>query len=76
VLRAAGAFVLAWLLWREPPGLWPATLLTAELLVLGALARASTSSAFLVATPVLGLTLLARVLGPTTTSPARPPSRS
>jgi hypothetical protein len=59
----AAPAVLAVLLWREPPGLWPATLLTAELLVLAALARVSTSVAFVLATPMLAAVLLARVLG-------------
>jgi uncharacterized membrane protein len=51
------------LLWREPPGLWPATLLTAELLIVGGLARVSASAAFVVATPLLAAVLLIRVLG-------------
>ena len=55
--------VLAVLFWREPSGLWPATLLTAELLVLGALARIGRSSAWVVATAVIALVVLARVLG-------------
>jgi uncharacterized membrane protein len=64
VLWVTAAVVLAVLFWREPPGLWPATLLTAEVLVLGALARVSTSPAFVVATPLLGIVLLARIFGP------------
>jgi hypothetical protein len=51
------------LFWREPSGLWPATLLTAELLALGWLARGSTSPAFVIATPLIGAVVLARVLG-------------
>ena len=62
-LWMVAALVLAVLLWREPPGLWPATLLTALVLVLGALARVSMAPAFLVATPLVAVTLLARVLG-------------
>jgi uncharacterized membrane protein len=67
VLRAAlwiaAALTLAVLLWREPSGLWPATLLTAEVLVVGVLAAVSSSPAFVLATPVLAAVLLARVLG-------------
>ncbi len=63
VLWVVGPLVLGVLLWREPPGLWPATLLTAEVLVLAALARMSTSFAFVAATPLLAAILLARVLG-------------
>jgi uncharacterized membrane protein len=62
-LWIAAALLLAVLLWREPPGLWRAALLTAELLVVGWLARVSTSSAWVVATPILGAVLLLRVLG-------------
>jgi uncharacterized membrane protein len=62
-LWVAAPAVLAVLLWREPPGFWPATLLTAELLVLAALARLSASLAFVLATPLLAAVLLARVLG-------------
>jgi uncharacterized membrane protein len=54
--------VLAVLFWREPPGLWPATLLTAELLALGWLARRVSSPAWVMATPILGAVVLARVL--------------
>jgi hypothetical protein len=57
------AVVLAALFWREPSGLWPALLLAALVLVLGALARVSMSPAFLVATPLVAAILLARVLG-------------
>jgi uncharacterized membrane protein len=62
-LWVAAALVLAVLFWREPPGLWPATLLTVLVLVLGALARVSMAPAFLVATPLVAVTLLARVFG-------------
>jgi uncharacterized membrane protein len=63
VLWLVAALVLAVLFWREPSGLWPATLLTAELLALGWLARGSTSPAFVIATPLIGAVVLARVLG-------------
>jgi hypothetical protein len=53
---------LAIQLWREPPGLWPAILLTAELLVVGWLARVSVSPAFVIATPLLAGVVLARIL--------------
>jgi uncharacterized membrane protein len=49
--------------WREPSGHWPAGLLIAELLAVGALARISASPAFVVATPLLAAVVLARVLG-------------
>ncbi|MGH7373038.1 MAG: DUF2339 domain-containing protein [Candidatus Rokuibacteriota bacterium] len=65
-LRAAlwvtAAATLAVLFWREPPGLWPATLLTLETLVVAGLARVSASPAFVVATPLLAVVLAARVL--------------
>ncbi len=63
LLWTAAPLVLAVLLWREPRGLWPAVLLTAELLVLAGLAASSRSHAFLIATPVVALMLLARTLG-------------
>jgi uncharacterized membrane protein len=63
VLWLIGPLVLAVLLWREPSGLWPATLLTAELLVLGWLARIGRSPAWVVATAIIAVVLLARVLG-------------
>ena len=62
-LWLVGALVLALLFWREPSGLWPASFLTAEVLVLGALARVSASLAFAAATPVVAAVLLARVFG-------------
>src|SRR5437667_92111 len=66
VLRA-GLWVLASqtlsvLLWREPSGLWPAGLLAAPGLGLGALARLIASSTFAVAVPLAALMLFARVL--------------
>ena len=54
---------LSVLLWREPPGLWPAGLLAAQVLVLGALSRFIASPTFTVAVPLAAVTLLARVLG-------------
>src|SRR5262249_32784097 len=45
----------------EPPGLWPAALLSAEVVVLGALTRVSTATAPVSATPVVAAILLARV---------------
>ncbi|HSB41253.1 MAG TPA: DUF2339 domain-containing protein, partial [Methylomirabilota bacterium] len=67
ILRAAlwvgAVLTLAVQLWREPSGLWPATLLTGELLVVSVLAAVSSSPAFVIATPVLTAVLLARVLG-------------
>jgi len=61
-LRVMAAVVLAVLCWREPPGLWPATLLTGLVLVLGAMARVSMAPAFVVATGLVAAILLARVL--------------
>jgi hypothetical protein len=63
LLWTVAAAVLAALFWREPSGPWPALLLAALVLVLGALARVSMSPAFLVATPLVAVILLARVLG-------------
>jgi len=62
-LWVGAALTLAVLFWREPPGLWPASLLTLELVVLAGLARASAERAFLVAAPLLALLVLARTLG-------------
>ena len=62
VLWVAAVATLAVLLWREPPGLWRATLLSLELLVVGLLARGSVSPAFPVAIPVLSAILAYRVL--------------
>jgi uncharacterized membrane protein len=62
VLWVAAVVTLAVLLWREPPGLWPATLLTLELLVVGLLARGSRSPAFPVGVAVLAAVLACRVL--------------
>jgi len=61
-LWVASVVTLAVLFWREPTGLWPATLLTLELVVVGWLARGSTSPAFPVAIPFLSLVLTLRVL--------------
>ena len=62
VLWVAAAVTLAVLFWREPTGLWPATLLTLELVTVGWLARGSTSPAFPVAIAFLSLVLTLRVL--------------
>jgi len=62
-LWVAAVGTLAVQLWREPSGHWPAVLLMAELVVVGLLARASSSLAFVVATPLLAGVVLVRVLG-------------
>jgi len=62
-LWLVAALILAVLFWREPSGLWPATLLTAELAALGWLARVSSAPAFVIAAPLVGAIVLARVLG-------------
>ena len=61
-LWLVAALVLAVLFWREPSGLWPATLLTIELVVLGWLSRIGRSPAWAVATAIVALVVLARVL--------------
>jgi uncharacterized membrane protein len=62
-LWVLASLTLAVLLWREPPaGLWPAGLLTIQLLALGFLSRLVRSPAFTVAVPLAGLTVLARTL--------------
>jgi uncharacterized membrane protein len=61
-LWVGAALTLAVLLWREPTGLWPATLLTLELVALAWLARASAERAYLVATPLLAVAVIARTL--------------
>jgi uncharacterized membrane protein len=63
VLWVLASVTLSVLLWREPPGLWPAGLLIAQLLVLGFLARVVPSPAFVVAVPLAALTVLVRTLG-------------
>jgi uncharacterized membrane protein len=63
LLWLVAALVLAVLLWREPSGHWPATLLTAELVLVAWLARAMKATAWVIATPILAAVLLARVLG-------------
>ncbi len=62
LLWVLASALLGVLFWREPTGLWPARLLIAEVLALGALARLSRAPAFFVATPLLASVLLARVL--------------
>lgn len=61
-LWVAAVGTLAVQLWREPSGHWPAVLLIGELIVVGLLARVSSSPAFVVATPLLAGVVLARVL--------------
>ncbi len=61
-LWLVAALLLAVLFWREPSGLWPATLLTIELVVLGWLSRIGRSPAWAVATAIVALVVLARVL--------------
>src|SRR5712692_6001646 len=62
VLWVLASQTLSILLWREPSGLWPAGLLAAQVLVLGALSRLIASPTFAVVVPLAALTLLARVL--------------
>ena len=62
-LWVAAVATLAVQLWREPSGQWPAVLLIAELVVVGLLARASSSPAFVIATPLMAGVVLVRVLG-------------
>ena len=62
-LWVLASLTLSVLLWREPPGLWPAGLLTAQLLVLGFLARVVPSPAFVVAVPLGAFIVLVRTLG-------------
>jgi uncharacterized membrane protein len=62
-LWVLASLMLSVLLWREPPGLWAAGLLIAQLLVLGFLSCAVPSPAFVVAVPLAGFTVLARTLG-------------
>jgi len=62
VLWAASVVTLTVLFWREPTGLWPATLLTFEIVAVAWLGRGSTSPAFVVAIPFLALVLAVRVV--------------
>lgn len=62
VLWVAATMTLAVVLWRETSDLWPATLLTLELLAVGLLARWGRSTAFVVAIPALSLMVALRVL--------------
>ena len=62
-LWVAAVATLAVQLWREPSGQWPAVLLIAELVVVGLLARVSSSPAFVIATPLMAGVVLVRVLG-------------
>jgi uncharacterized membrane protein len=61
-LWVLASLTLSVLLWREPSGLWPAGMLTIQLLVLGFLSRFVASPAFAIAVPLAGLTVLARTL--------------
>ncbi|HYB43916.1 MAG TPA: DUF2339 domain-containing protein [Candidatus Methylomirabilis sp.] len=61
-LWVVAAGTLAVLLWREPPGLWPAVLLTAELVLVALLGQASRSPTFMVAVPMLSAIVAVRVL--------------
>jgi len=61
-LWVLASLTLSVLLWREPSGLWPAGLLTIQLLLLGFLSRVVSSSAFVAAVPLAGLTVLGRTL--------------
>jgi uncharacterized membrane protein len=61
-LWVLASVTLSVLLWREPSGLWPAGLLTIQLLLLGFLSRVVPSSAFVAAVPLVGLTVLGRTL--------------
>ena len=61
-LWVASVVTLAVLFWREPTGLWPATLLTFEIVVVAWLGRGSISPAFIVAIPFLAVVLILRVL--------------
>ena len=60
-LWVMASLTLSVLLWREPPGLWAAGMLIAQLLALGFLANMASSPAFTVAVPLAALTVLARM---------------
>jgi hypothetical protein len=62
-LWVLASLTLSVLLWREPPGLWASGLLIAQLLILGFLACAVPSPAFVVAVPLTAVIVLARTLG-------------
>jgi uncharacterized membrane protein len=62
VLWVLGALVLAVLLWREPSGLWPAGLLSGELLALGWCARRVPARGFVIAIPWVALILVVRLM--------------
>jgi uncharacterized membrane protein len=62
LLWVAAALTAAALCWREPKGLWPAALLTLEVLTVGFLARLVRSPAFSLAIPALVVILAVRVL--------------
>jgi hypothetical protein len=62
VLWFAAVALLAMLVWREPPGLWPAGALLTLMLVVAWLGRRQGDLAFLVATPMLAAALFARLV--------------
>jgi uncharacterized membrane protein len=62
LLWIVGAVILAVLLWREPTGLWPGALLTAEMLALAVLARKLESRPLLLATGGTAVVAVERVL--------------
>jgi uncharacterized membrane protein len=62
ILWFVAPIVLAVLLWREPSDLWPAFLLSAELVLVGSLARGTASPGLVAATLVVAGTVLARTL--------------
>jgi uncharacterized membrane protein len=62
-LWVMASLTLSVLLWREPPGIWAAGMLIAQLLGLGILVRVAPSPAFVVAVPIAALVVLARTLG-------------
>jgi hypothetical protein len=58
-----GTAVLAVLLWREPTGSWPATLLILELVAVASLVPALKSRALVMATAGLAVIVVVRILG-------------
>jgi uncharacterized membrane protein len=70
LLWIAASLLAAALIWRETTGLWPMLLLSAEIVVLGGLARLMSeprAPTFGVAVPLVALVLLARMLVEDTT---------
>lgn len=62
LLWVAASLLLTLLLWREPRGMWPAVLLTLELLALAWLANVFRDSAFVVASSFAAGALIVRML--------------